>query len=77
MTIVELQNSIIKKILDISDDQFLDYLNNLLSKDADQAIYNLTDFEKQMLNDSLADYHKGNTHTNDEVFAKTKKWLKE
>jgi hypothetical protein len=77
MNIIELQNSIIRKILNTKDNQLLNYLNNILLKEEAPSVYQFSDFEKQMINESLADYEKGNTISNDEVFSKTKKWLEE
>ena len=76
MNTVELQNTIIKKILNTNDSDILKYFNQILSKE-NQDFYKLTDFEMQVANESLMDYENSNIITNDEVFAKTKKWLEE
>ena len=74
MNTVELQNSLIKKILDTKDSQVLQYLNSILST---EKPYQLSDFEQQVVSESLAEYKKGNTSTNEEVFSKTEKWLED
>ena len=76
MNTIELQNTIIKKILNTNDSDILKYFNQILSKE-NQDFYKLTDFEMQVANESLMDYENSNIITNDEVFAKTKKWLEE
>lgn len=79
MTTVELQNSIIRNILQTSDNQLLDYLNTMLSETVKNSsgFYELDDFEKTIINESLQEYKLGKTLSNEEVFTKTKKWLEE
>ena len=78
MNTIELQNTIIRKILTIKDNQLLDYLNGILSIDKeDSKSYELNDFEKRVINESLTDYKNGNVISNDDVFSKTEKWLEE
>ena len=78
MNTIELQNTIIRKILTIKDNQLLDYLNGILSIDKeDSKSYKLNDFEKRVINESLTDYKNGNVISNDDVFSKTEKWLEE
>ena len=74
----ELQNTIIKKILNTNDKQLLQYFDDLLSiKNKNSEAYKLTDFEKQIIKESLSDYKKGNIVSNEDVFKKTDKWLEE
>ena len=74
----ELQNTIIKKILNTSDKQLLQYFDDLLSiRDKNTEAYKLTDFEKKIISDSLIDYKKGSTVSNKDVFKKTESWLEE
>jgi hypothetical protein len=77
MNTSDLQNKIIRKILAIKDDRLLNYVNNLITKEEDTSYYKLNDTEKTLIEESLADYEKGNIVSNDEVFSKTKKWLEE
>ena len=78
MNTIELQNTIIRKILTIKDNQLLDYLNGVLSIDKENSTnYKLNDFEKQVINESLTDYKNGEIISNDDVFFKTEKWLEE
>ncbi len=77
MNTIELQNSLIRKILNINDNQMLDYLNSILTKSDDPDIYKLSDFEKQVINESVADYRNKKTISNNNVFTKTDKWLEE
>ena len=79
MTTVELQNNIIRNILQTDDNQLLDYLNLVLSiavKDK-SSLYKLDDFEKSIIEESLKEYKLGKTLSNEAVFTKTKKWLEE
>ena len=78
MNTIELQNTIIRKILTIKDNQLLDYLNGILSIDKENSTsYKLNDFEKQVINESLVDYKNGHVISNDNVFSKTERWLEE
>lgn len=76
MKTIELQNDIIRKILDIKDEQLLDYLNNILSlKRKATDVYKLDEFEKRIINESLTDYQNQRTISHDEVTQKVDKWL--
>lgn len=76
MSTIELQNNIIRKILNISDKELLDYLDNILSiKEKSTTIYKLNDFEKKMISESVADYQNQNTKDHDDVTSKIDKWL--
>jgi hypothetical protein len=61
----ELQESIIRKIRLTNDDDLLNYLNQLLSNEDEQKTYQLSDFEKNMLAESEADYLAGKTIPNE------------
>ena len=56
MSTKELQESIIQKIRLTNDEELLDYLNQLLSNEDGQKTYKLSEFEKNMLAESEADY---------------------
>jgi hypothetical protein len=75
MTRIELQNSIIRQVLNTNDNQLLDYLNSILSKGADATLYKLSDFEKTIINESLSEYRAGKVISNEDVFSKNEKWL--
>jgi hypothetical protein len=77
MSITELQESIIQKIHYINDEELLDYLNQLLSSKEEQKVYKLSEFEKNMLAESHADYLAGRTISNEEVISRNEKWLNE
>ena len=78
MNTTELQNIIIRKILDTQDKELLSYFNSILAvREKDSEKYKLSDFEKQVINESLTDYQQGNVISNDGVFSKTEKWLEE
>ena len=76
MSTLELQNQLIRRILDISDQEFLEYLNSIAGNEQKTA-YQLTAFEHQFIQESLSEYQAGNVISNDDVFAKTDQWLKE
>lgn len=65
MNTSELQKSIIQKIQHTNDDELLNYLNQLLSSEEEQKTYQLSDFEKNMLAESEADYLAGRTIHNE------------
>lgn len=75
MNTIELQNSIIKKILDIKDAQLLKYLQSILDSDTNENIYQLSEDESKFLKESMADYENGNVASNDDVVSKIEKWL--
>ena len=76
MNTIEIQNSLIRKILNTQDIEILNYFHSILSSDT-QVSYKLNDFETQFINDSLADYENENIISNDDFFTKTEKWLEE
>jgi hypothetical protein len=76
MSTNELQNQLIRRILDISDQEILEYLFGIAGHEK-AAMYELTSFEKQVVQESLEDYFSGKVESNEEVFAKTEKWLNE
>ena len=59
METIELQNSIIRKVLHIDNNQLLVYLNQLLNNNDNQEICRLSDFEKFIISESEADYEAG------------------
>ena len=77
MNRTELQNSIIRQVLNINDNQLLDYLNSILIKGADSALYKLSDFEKTIINESLSEYNEGKIISNEDVFSRNEKCLEE
>ena len=72
----ELQNSIIRQVLKTDDEQLLEYLNSIINKATNSSLYKLSDFEKDLIKESQAEYLAGKTISNDEVFARNEKWLK-
>lgn len=75
MTRIELQNSIIRQVLNTTDNELLNYLYSILSKGADATLYKLSDFEKTIINESLSEYKAGKTISNDDVVSKDEKCL--
>ena len=76
METIELQNSIIRKVLQTDDNQLLKYLNQLLNNKEDRKIYRLSDFEKSIIAESEADFETGRVISNEDVIAQNGKWLK-
>ena len=77
MSTAELQNSIIQKVLKISDSQLLDYLNSLLQEDESSAYYSMNEWEMRVVKESISDYERGEVINNEDVFSKNEKWLNE
>ena len=75
MSTVELQNSIIRQVLEIDNIETLNRLNSILSENPIDSVYQLSLLETQVLNESIADYEKGNVVDNELVFSKINKWL--
>lgn len=77
MNYSELQNSIIRRILNIKDIILLQKIQELLLKQNTPDIYYLSELEKQIIQISKKQIDNGNYFTNEEVFEKTDKWLEE
>jgi len=77
MNRTELQNNIIRQVLNTNDNQLLDYLNGILSKGASSTLYKLSDFEKTIITESLSEYMIGKVISNEDVFLRNEKWLEE
>ena len=75
MSTTKLQESIIQKIRCTNNEELLNYLNQLLSDEEEQKTYKLSEFEKEMLAESEADYWAERTMTNEDVILRNKKWL--
>ena len=73
----ELQNKIIQKVMQSDDEQLLDYLNKLLSNEADEVIYKLSEFEKAIITESQTEYQSGKTILNKDIISRNEAWLKE
>ncbi len=76
MNTTELQNIIIHKISEIKNIDFLNFINSLLSKE-EQKEYELTEFEKNIIEESLEEYKSGKIISGEDVFKKTERWLEE
>jgi len=77
MSTAELQNSIIQKVLKISDSQLLDYLNSLLLEDESSSYYSMNEWEMKVIQESISEYERGEVINNEDVFNKYEKWLNE
>jgi len=71
----ELQTNIIRKILNISDVDFLEEIQKLLMSNENVKV--LSEFEKEFITDSKNEINNGNFHSNDEVFNELRTWLNE
>ena len=77
MSTAELKNSIIQKVLKISDSQLLDYLNSLLLEDESSSYYSMNEWEMKVIQESISEYERGEVISNEDVFNKNEKWLNE
>ena len=77
MSTVELQNSIIRQVLEIDDNQMLNDIYSILKENSNRSIYKLSDFEKEFLNESMEDYKNGNVIDQEDIILRNKKWLGE
>jgi hypothetical protein len=75
MPTVELQNSIIQKVLKTSDSTLLNYLNSLLQESESSSFYIMYEWELKVIQESISEYEKGEVIKNDEVFSKNEEWL--
>ena len=69
-----IQNDIIRKILDVEDDNFLEFIQELLNVKAKKK-YQPSDAELLILNDSSRDFKHDNVVSNEDVFLKIDRWL--
>jgi hypothetical protein len=75
MSTTELQNMLIRKILDIKETEVLHKMNHLLEQISQDSQFELSDLEKRFIEIGLEQVENGMYHTNEEVFEKTGKWL--
>ncbi len=71
MKTIELQNNIIHKVLEIKNEQFLNYVYSILISE-NMKTYQMNDFEKSIIEESLTEYKKGKTISNKDVFTRLK-----
>ncbi|MEO8209720.1 MAG: hypothetical protein ABI840_04095 [bacterium] len=78
MTITKLKNTLAEKIYKINDADFLNAIKVIIeSKYNQDEIYKLNEVEKKKISQSNLQFKRGEGITNDEVFEKMEKWLKE
>lgn len=77
MSTTDLRESIIEKIRHTDDEELLDYLNKLLTSNEDESSYTLSEFEKNLLAESKANYLSGKITDNNDIVKRNKKWLGE
>jgi len=76
MNTLELQNNIIRKVLELEDTDMLLYLQSILDRSKNEDVYQLSEEELQILNESKADYNAGRTHSHEDIMKEMKKqWL--
>lgn len=76
MNTLELQNNIIRKVLELKDTDMLLYLQSILDRSKNEDVYQLSEEELQILNESKADYNAGRTHSHEDIMKEMKKqWL--
>jgi len=76
MSTVELQNKLIRKILEIRNQDLLEYLFSIAGNEKAPP-YQPTPFERQFIEESMKEYPAGKVVSNVDVFTKTDQWLKE
>lgn len=77
MSTIELQNILIRKILNIDKIETLEQIDTMLHKLNPNAKVQLSDLEEAFISKGLAQIEQGKFLTNDEMFEKTEKWLEE
>jgi len=77
MSTLELQNTLIRKILETKDVQLLKQLYGMLFTKRTEVAFSVSQVEKELITRSLLDLKDGKIHTNDEVFEETERWLNE
>jgi len=74
MSRAELQNSIIRKVLSISDERILGYINEILNEDS-KVFYKMSDEEASLVQEGIDDYRQGRVVDSQELLDKLDKWL--
>ncbi len=77
MSVAELQTDIIQKLLSIQDEETLVLFKEMLASLSLNNSYKVTEFERNLIMESIADYKSGNVLSNDDVFKKNEEWLNE
>ncbi len=77
MEYAELQNEIIKRILEIQDERVLSRLKNLLNAYESESTYKLSDLEKEIIAIGNKAVKDGNYIANEDIFDQTEQWLNE
>lgn len=77
MKTLELQNTIIRKVLDTKDPALLELINSILSNEESTNVYKLSETERKLIMESDSDYKAGRTISHDEVTKRLEKWLEE
>ena len=73
----ELQNTLIREILAIQNTAVLKKLDSYIRKIKQEEPAELSDYERQVIQIGLSQVSEGKYITDEEVSAKTKKWLDE
>jgi hypothetical protein len=77
MTTLELQNTIIRKVLEVKDPVLLDFVMDILDRNESTAEYQFTNSERKLIEESLSDYSASSSKSHDEVINRMDSWLKE
>jgi predicted transcriptional regulator len=75
METIELQNNLIRRVLEIQDNKILNYLYKLAYSESDEILYVVNAIERRLIGESMEDAEKGKIKTNDEVFQSVASWL--
>jgi hypothetical protein len=77
MTHTEIQNSLIRDILNIQNPQILKKLEVFLMQILDEEKVVFSGFEKKIIETGISQVNEGLFFTDEEVIEKTNKWLSE
>jgi hypothetical protein len=78
MTTAKLKNNLAEKIYKINDTDFLNAIRVIIeSKYNDDEIFKLNEVQKKRIRQSNLQFKRGEGISNDKVFEKMEKWLKE
>ncbi|MDQ3021946.1 MAG: hypothetical protein M3R36_15440 [Bacteroidota bacterium] len=78
MTTQEIKNILHDNIENIEDEKFLEALRIIInSKVEENGVFKLNDIQKKKIRQSNLQFKRGEGISNDEVFEKMEKWLKE
>jgi hypothetical protein len=75
MEVLDLKSNLIERISKVDDPEFFEALNLFIDIKLEQKIYHISDAQKLIIEEGLAQFEKGEGIADDELDMKVKRWL--